>query len=105
MRDAEIFEVGDVGFGGGVKKFAGSGALQGERSNLFGNIFDFDIEAECVLLKPAKTGIGGGPTIFIFTQAGDGAVVNDFAFGIAPAAVDDLIHGDFVDVAGDDAVD
>ena len=30
---------------------------------------------------------------------------SDFAFGIAPAAVDDLVDGDFMDVASDDAVD
>ena len=88
-----------------MKKFAGSWALQRERGDLFGNVFDFDVEAKGILLEPAKAGVGGGPAIFVFPEACDGAVVNDFAFGIAPATVNDLIHGDLVDVAGDDAVD
>jgi len=64
-----------------------------------------DVEAERILLEPAETGVGGGPAVFVFAETGDGAVVNDFSFGVAPAAVDDLVHGYFVDVARDDAVD
>ena len=79
--------------------------MQGESGETLGDVFDIDIEAEGVLLEPAEAGIGGGPAIFVFAEAGDGAVVDDFALGIAPAAVDDLADGDFIDVAGDDTVD
>jgi len=105
VRDAKIFEVGDAGVGCGVQKFSGCRTLQRESRELFRDIFELDVEAERVLLKPAEAGIGGGPAIFIFAEARDGAVVDDFAFGIAPAAVDNLVDGDFVDVAGDDAVE
>ena len=57
------------------------------------------------MLKPAQAGIRRGPAILVFAEARDGAVVNDFSFRIAPAAIDDLIEGDFVDIACDDAVD
>lgn len=63
------------------------------------------VQAKRVLPEPAEAGIGGGPAVVVFAEPGDGAVVDDLAFGIAPAAVDDLVHGDLVDVAGDDAVD
>jgi len=105
VRDAKIFEIGNAGVGCCVKKFSGCRTLQCESGELLGNVFELDIEAERVLLKPAEAGIGGGPAIFIFAEARDGAVVDDFAFGIAPAAIDNLIDGDFVDVAGDDAID
>ena len=105
VRDTKIFEIGNACFGNGMKKFAGCGALQRERGDFFGDVFDFDVEAERVLLKPAKAGIGGGPTVVIFTKAGDRPVVDDIAFRVAPAAVDDLVHGDFVDIPRDDAVD
>jgi len=57
------------------------------------------------LLEPAQAGIRGSPTIFVFAQTRDGAVVNDFAFRIAPAAIDDLVDGNFIDVAANDPVD
>ncbi len=56
------------------------------------------------MLEPAQAGVGGGPAIIVFAEAGDGAVVDDVALRIAPAAVDDLVDRNFVDVAGDDAV-
>src|ERR1700691_1186987 len=56
-------------------------------------------------MEPAHARIGRGPTINVFRGARDGAVVNYFAFFIAPAAVNYLSHGDFVDVASDHAVD
>jgi hypothetical protein len=105
VGNAKIFEVDDVGVGDGVEKLSRSWALQRKSGDSFRNIFELDIEAEGVLLKPAKTWIGGSPAIFVFSQARDGAVVNDFAFGIAPAAVDDLIDSDSVDVARDDSID
>ena len=79
--------------------------MQGKRRHVFGNIFDLRVQAESVLLEPAQAWIGRSPTIFIFGEAGDCAIVDDFAFGVAPAAVDDLVDGHFVDVAGDDAID
>ena len=72
---------------------------------MFGNVFHGYSETEGVLLEPAQAGIGCGPTVVVFAEAGDGAVVDDFAFGVAPAAVNDLVDGDFVDVARDDAID
>src|SRR6202167_6665940 len=56
-------------------------------------------------MEPAHARIGRGPTINIFREARDGAVVDYFAIFIAPAAVNYLSHGDFVDVASDHAVD
>ena len=72
---------------------------------MFGNVFHGYVEAESVLLEPAEAGIGGGPAIVVFTETGDGAIVDDLAFGVAPAAVDDLVDGDFIDVARDDPID
>ena len=72
---------------------------------MLGNVFDVDVEAEGVLLKPAEAGIGGGPAIFIFAEPGDGAVVDDVAFRVAPAAVDNLIDRDLINVPSDDPVD
>src|SRR5262249_16302837 len=37
-------------------------------------------------------------------EAGDGTVVDNFAFGGAPTAVNDLVDGDFVDVPSDKAI-
>ena len=104
-RDAEIFEVGYVRVGGGLKEFCRGGTLQSESGDLFGNVFDVDVEGKGVLLKPAEAGVGGGPAIVVFAEAGDGAVVDHFAIWVAPAAVNHLIDGDFVDVARNDAVD
>ena len=87
-----------------MQQAARGGALHSERREVFGNVGNLHVEAESILLEPAETRIGGGPAIVVFGEAGDGAVVDDFAFGIAPAAVDDLIDGDFIDVAGDDAI-
>ena len=64
-----------------------------------------NVHVEAVLAEPAEAGIGGGPAIFVFFEARDGAVVDDFAVFVTPAAVDDLADRDFVHVAGDDAVD
>src|SRR6202008_942155 len=54
---------------------------------------------------PAKAGVGGGPTVLVFTEARDRAVVDYLAFRVAPTAVNDLIDGDLINVAGDDAID
>ena len=64
-----------------------------------------NVHVQAVLAKPAQAGIGGGPTIFVFFETSEGAVVNDFALLVTPAAVDDLADGDFVDVARDHAID
>jgi len=104
-RDAEIFEIGYVRVGDGLQELCRSGTLQSEGGDLFGNVFDEDIEGEGVLLKPAEAGVGGGPAIVVFAEASNGAVVDDFSIGVAPAAVNHLIDRDFVDVARNDAVD
>ena len=103
--DAKIFQVGDIGVGDGFQEAAGSGALHRKRGCFFGDVFDVYVQAESVLLEPAEAGVGGGPAVVVFAEARDGAVVDDFAFGIAPAAVDDLVDCDLINVAGDDAVD
>ena len=104
VSDAKIFQVGDIRVGYRLQQFSGGRALEREGCGLLGNILDLYVQAERVLLEPAEAGVGGGPAIFIFAKAGDGAVVDYFAVGVAPAAVNDLIDTDFVDVAGDDAV-
>ena len=105
VSHAEIFQAGNVGIGDGVQQFATGRPLQGERRDLLGDVFDVYVKPEGILLEPAETGIGGGPAIVIFAEPGDGAVVNDFAFLIAPAAIDDLSDRNLVDVATDDAID
>ena len=102
---AEIFERGNVGVRHGVQQFAGGGTLQRESRSFLGNVLNLHIQAKGVLPEPAQAGIGGGPAVVVFAEARDGAVVNDLAVGIAPAAVNDLIDGHLVDVAGDDTID
>src|SRR6202008_3364577 len=63
VRDAKIFKIGDAGIGSRVKKLARCGALQRESGELFGNVFELDVEAKGVLLKPAKARVGRGPTV------------------------------------------
>ena len=79
--------------------------MQGESGYFFRNIFDLNLESQRVLLKPAQTGVGCSPAIIVFAKARDSAVVNDVAFRVAPAAVDDLIDDNLINVAGDDPVD
>ena len=103
--DAKIFQVGDVGFGDFLEQRARGRALQGQRRHPLGDIFDIHRHAQGVLAKPAQAGVGGGPAIKIFRQAGDGAIVNHLALLIAPAAVDHLADLHFVDIARDHAID
>jgi len=105
VGDAKVLQIRDAGVSYGFKEAAGGGALHGQRGHVFGGVDDFYVETEGVLLEPAETRVGGSPAIVIFAETGDGAVVDDVALGIAPTAVDDLVDCDFVDVAGDDAVD
>src|SRR5439155_14880731 len=83
---------------------AGHRPLERQRGDSFRNIFDLYVEGQRVLLEPAQAGIRGGPAILVFAEARDGAVVDDFTFGITPAAGNDLIDRDFVDIACDYAV-
>src|SRR5438094_3491983 len=55
-------------------------------------------------MEPAQVRLGGGPAIAVFVEARDGAVVNHFALLVAPAAINHLSLGHFVNVARDDAV-
>ena len=71
---------------------------------MLGDVFDLNVHVQAVLTEPAQARIGGRPAIFIFFEARDGAVVDDFAILIAPAGIDHLANGDFIDVARDDAV-
>jgi len=105
VRDAKVFEVGNIRARDGMEQSSGSWSLESERGGFLRNVVNVDVEAESILPEPAEAGIGGGPAVVIFAEAGDGAVVNDLAFGIAPAAVDDLIQRNLIDVAGDDAID
>ena len=105
MSDSKIFEARDVRISDRVQQFAASWPLQSESGNLFRNVLDVHVEAKSILLEPAKTGVGGGPAIVVFAEAGDRAVVDDLAFGIAPATIDDLIDGNLIDVAANNAID
>ena len=102
---AKIFEIRDVGFGDALQQFSRGWSLQRQRRDLLGDVFNLHVESDGVLPEPAQVGIGRGPAITILFQPGDGAVVNDLAVFIAPAAVDHLIDRDLVDVARDDAID
>src|SRR5215469_10731565 len=104
-RFAEIFQVLDVGFGDAFEQFARCRTLQGQRRELLGDVFDLNLKSDGILTKPAQIGVGGSPAIGVFSQSCNGAVVNDLAVFIAPAAIDDLIDGDFVDIAGQYAID
>ena len=75
--------------------------MQGKRRDLLGNVFDLHVHVQAILPEPAQAGIGGGPAIDVFFEAGDGAVVDDLALFVALAAINHLSHFDFVDVAGD----
>ncbi len=55
-------------------------------------------------MKPAQVRLGGGPAIAVFVEPRDSAVVHHFALLVAPAAVNDLPLGHFVDVARNDPV-
>src|SRR5208283_5523882 len=81
-----------------------SWSLQREGRDFLGDIFDLHVHVQAIRAEPAQAGIGGGPAIFVFPEARNGAVVDDLAFFVAPAAVDDLPDLHLVDVAGDDAV-
>src|SRR5581483_919849 len=103
-RHAEILEVGDVGFGNVFEEFAGGWPLQCKRRDLLRDVLNLNIHVVAVLAKPAQARIGRCPAVLIFFEAGDGSVVDDLAFFIAPAAVDDLADSDLVDVTSDDAI-
>jgi len=79
--------------------------LQRQRGRTLGDVFDLNIHVQPVLMKPAQVGLGGGPAITVFVQPRDSTVVNHFALLVAPAAVNYLALGDFVDVTRDDAID
>ena len=102
--DAEIFQIRDIGFGDGLQQLGRRGSLQSERGDFLGNILDLNIHVQAVLAEPAQAGIGGGPAIDVFFETRNGAVVDDLALFIAPAAINDLAHFDFVDIARDNAV-
>ena len=80
------------------------GPCTASAATLLGNVLDLDVEADGVLAKPAQIRIGCRPAIAVLLQPGDGAVVDDLAVFIAPAAVDHLVDRDFVDVARDHAI-
>ena len=64
----------------------------------------FTSRPERVLVEPSQAGISRRPAIEIFSQPRDRAVVNHFALLVAPAAINHLPHGHFVDVARNHAV-
>ena len=78
--------------------------MQCEGRDFLGNVFDLHVQVEAVLAEPAQAGIGRRPAIDILFEPRDGAVVDDLALLVAPTAIDDLSHFDFVDVARDHAI-
>jgi hypothetical protein len=58
-----------------------------------------------VLQKPSQTWVRCGPAIAVLGKSRNSAIVNDFAVLVAPAAVDNLIDSNFIDVASDYAID
>src|SRR5258708_5712495 len=56
-------------------------------------------------MKPAEVGLGGGPAISVLVQPRDGAVIDNLALLVAPAAIDHLALGDLRDVSRDDSID
>ena len=73
--------------------------MQGERRKLFGDVLDLHLESNGVLPEPAQVRIGGGPAVAVLLEAGDSAIIDHLAVLITPAAINDLIDGDLVDVA------
>src|SRR5581483_9927347 len=103
-RDPEILEIGDVGLRHGFEQLRGGRALQCERGDFLGNVFDLHVHVQAVLAEPAQAGIGRRPAVDVLLQTRNGAVVDDLAVFIAPAAVNDLADFDLVDIAGNHAV-
>ncbi len=101
---AEIFEIGDVGFGDRFEQFARGWPLQSQSGQLLGNVLDLNIHVQAVLPEPAQAGVGSGPAIFVFFQASDGTVVDHVALLVAPAAVNYLADSHLADIAGDHAI-
>src|SRR5581483_4383784 len=101
---AEVLQIFNVGLGYVLQQLSRGGTLDCQRRHLLGNVLDFDLQTDGVLPKPAQVGIGGCPAITVFFQPRDGAVVDNLAFFVAPAAIDDLIDCNLVDLSGDDAV-
>src|SRR5215469_6640411 len=55
-------------------------------------------------MKPANIGLSRGPAVTVLIEPRDSAIVDDLALLIAPATINYLPLGDFVDVASNDAV-
>src|SRR5271167_4100300 len=102
---AEVLQVPDFGFGNALQQAARRGPLQRQSRHLLGDVFDLDIESDSILPEPAQVGISSRPAVTVLLQPCDGAVIDDLAFLVAPAAVDHLIDRNLVNVAGNDAID
>src|SRR5208282_3417569 len=102
---AKVLQVFDVGFSDALQQLPRRRSLQRQRGNLFGDVLYLHVKPDCILPEPTQVGVSRSPAIAVIFQPCDGAVVDDLALFVAPAAVDHLIDGDLVDVAGDDAVD
>src|SRR6266568_4378753 len=101
---AKIFQVRKIRVRRRMKQFSGGRPLQRERRGLLRNIFDTYVQRQCVLPEPPQARVRGGPAIFVFPQPRDRSVVDHFPFGVAPTAVNHLIHGHFIDVARNHAI-
>jgi len=103
-RFSEILQIRNVGLRDRLQKFRGGRPLQRQSRRLLGDVLDLNVHVQAVLPEPAQARIGGRPAIFIFFEARNRTVVDDLSVLIAPTGVNNLAHGDFVDVARDHAV-
>ena len=63
-----------------------------------------NVEGNRFLLEPALARVRGSPTIRVLTYTRDGAIVNNLAVLITPAAVNHLAYAHLVNVACDDTI-
>ena len=72
---------------------------------MLGDVLDLHVEPDRVLPEPSQVRVCSRPAIAVLVQSRNGAVVDDLAFLIAPAAINHLVEADFVDVARQHPID
>src|SRR5207237_475635 len=88
-----------------LKNRARGRSLDGERSDVLGNIGKTHIHAGGVVLEPAQIGLGRGHAKHVLSQTSHRAIVDDLAGVVAPRRVEHLAYGRSEYLARDDEIE
>src|SRR5215470_12793501 len=104
-RESKVFQSCDVRFSSLHQQTARRRALKSKRGNFVRDVFDLHVKPQTILVKPTHARISGRPAVAIFGEPRNRAVIDHLALLVAPAAVNDLADGNFIDVTRDHTVD